>query len=160
MEDEESDNYNSASSRHSRSSTNSKLVHHQQNSLAEGSSESSASRNMKEVSSDEEEKLTRRVSTHKLEIVKNKSTKDDEINNKKASNALLKALNRRKTENILNFNAASNKIPEPEPEIRHEVLGLSDDQIEYKERTNCLFRYNDNWRKNWDLFIMGLAIWN
>ena len=78
----------------------------------------------------------------------------------KASNALLRALNKRKIQNILDLNAATNKVPEPEPVVFNEALGLNEEQLEYYENSKCLYRYNDTWRTYWDLFIMGLAIWN
>lgn len=124
------------------------------------SSESEGFSDIKEIHSEEEGDVSIKQRKHTLEIAKRSDSMNDDMRDKQASNALLKALNRRKAQNILNLNAATNKIPDIEPEVHHEVLGLSEDQIDYKDRTSCLFRYNETWRKNWDLFIMGLAIWN
>lgn len=67
--------------------------------------------------------------------VRDESEEDANKTDQKASNALLRALNRRKAQNILDLNAASYKVPEVEPEVTHEILGLTEDQIEYKEQT-------------------------
>jgi hypothetical protein len=46
------------------------------------------------------------------------------------------------------------------PQDYDDATGLNEEQRRILRETKFLFRYNDNWRTNWDLFVMLLAIWN
>lgn len=160
-EEEESEiEENSERPAHSRSNTNTKFASSDDKNKINESSESSGFDNMKEIDSDEENNMELFSKKHTLKVVVKSESENSDETNDRAGNALLRALNRRKVQNILELNAATNKIPETEPVVFDETLGLDEKQLEYYHNSTCLFRYNDTWRANWDLFIMGLAIWN
>jgi hypothetical protein len=125
------------------------------------SSGGSSFADVREVESSQEDPLALKQRQHTMKVQVGRNDEDsDEERREKGKNGLLRALNKRKAQSILELNAATNVIPEVEVQGFNEALGLNEEQMEYYRNTKFLFRYNDAWRTYWDLFIMLLAIWN
>jgi len=79
---------------------------------------------------------------------------------KKPGNPLLNAMSKVRTRRILKMNSAGLVKCTEGPQDYDDATGLNEEQRRILRETKFLFRYNDNWRTNWDLFVMLLAIWN
>ena len=117
---------------HSRSNTNTKLVSSEDKHKKHDSSDSSSLDDIKEVSSAEDNlELKQRQHTMKVSLNDVRGKESESPTKKKGGNSLLRALNKRKAQSILDLNSATSKIPEQEAQAFNEALGLNEEQIDY-----------------------------
>lgn len=67
----------------------------------------------------------------KVSVNEVKGRENEGPSKKKGGNSLLRALNKRKAQSILDLNSATSKAPEHEAQVFNEALGLNEEQVDY-----------------------------